>query len=177
MVKSNMEQKAVARQDSKSVNTSKFKSLGTGAYLIVAVLVLAILMMGITVYKKLPQVTDRTIQEVGLVYYKNIEGLDTELTAKYEECLKSKNSEEWKRFSELWIPRIGEGKPEQFLKRLTKKSSRIVNDVDFLSRELFQIWTVYNASMENLEPAKDIEVQQLQKSINGYKSSIQNQLK
>lgn len=162
----------------KTTNTHKVsKPKGTIVYLLIAVLVLALIPVAMAVYKKIPQVSDSALLEISKEYYSNLKNLDTELDKQYAVFYEANDIEGWKVFSEAWVPKIGASKPEEFLKRLSKKSNKLVNGIEFLNRDLFQIWTVYNASMENQEPVNETEIKNLHDSIMNSKLDIESQLK
>lgn len=163
--------KSKSGKQQKTANKAGQKT--TGLVLIAALMVLVVLWAGIAIYKAMPQVSDSNIVEVSKAYYAQMSNLDQELIAKYAECSGTKDVEAWKAFSTSWVPKISAARPAEFTKRLSNKSKGMTNQFNDLNRELFQLWTEYNATIDGEATLDPTSESNLKKNIENIKKSIE----
>lgn len=140
----------MAKTDVSKQNSHKMKygQSNTFIYLVSAVVVLLLLVAGLKLYNTYPEASLKDIKDLSSTYSTELNTLEVQLVEKYRACLESKDIEGWKTFSQEWISKIGMSKPNEFGLRLSNKSMELVNASNFMSRDLFQLWTEYNVAIE-----------------------------
>lgn len=134
---------------------------GTVWYLIGAVVVLLVLVAGLKLYNTYPEASLKDIKNLSATFNTDLKSLEAQLVQNYQTSMESKDLDAWKSFSEGWISKIGMTKPSEFGLRLSNKSMELVNAANFMSRDMFQLWTEYNAAIEAgtpIDPAKEKEL-------------------
>lgn len=161
----------MAKSDTKNPQHKRMGNQEKSAlmYLIGAIVILVVVFLGMKVYSTYPEASYSDIKDLSGEYVEELSTLEKQLVDKYRECLDSKDMESWTAFSQEWISKIGMSKPDQFGLRLSNKSMELVNAANFMSRDLFQLWTEYNVAIEQGAPANpDTEKALLESIQNGH---------
>jgi hypothetical protein len=134
-------------------------------YLIGAVVVLVLLFAGLKLYNTYPEASLNDIKGLAATYNTELKGFEAQLVEAYQLGIENKDLDSWKAFSQEWISKIGISKPNEFGRRLSNKSMEIVNAANFVSRDLFQLWTEYNVALEAGTPIDAAKEKELLDSI------------
>lgn len=124
----------------------------TNIYVLIVIITLSLL-LGIRYYIKFaPQVSKKDTEAALTNYHHDLVQLYNELTANYTVLKNEGNADRWKSFSEEWVPRVVNSKPDELNKRLYRDYYDRLNQLVKASRNMLFLWQEYQMGFEGKEP-------------------------